>query len=337
MKSFKIIFPFILMMIGNAVMTSTTKANLLIKTGVDIKYAFCEVKTNEVPGVNNKDAVLDGIPAGTTATNSLLLLENGVNIFTIEMSSPKWFSEKKRTEEEKNIFNKNTYCKADVRFVDYNKGEVGSLGGIDIRINDDGIPEAYLNNEIDQSVIKKTNKEYTQKVTNNRLRDVPENEYPNGMTIYQFDKEIVINGIPEWKWVTSEPYTGTQQQIDELKMAYENLWMEFNNKNLDGIKKTLAIALDAWAVSSDSTPDKIFNSHQFDEVFQRKNAKMIPIDWNNFEVVSFNKGRLVRMVYKEDPDLSPLSMRYTSINGVKGIYTFSPIFSLIDGKFVPVI
>lgn len=337
MKSFKIIFPFILMMIGNVVMASTTKANLLIKTGVDIKYAFCEVKTNEVPGINNKDAVLDGIPAGTTATNSLLLLENGVNIFTIEMSSPKWFSEKKRTEEEKNIFNKNTYCKADVRFVDYNKGEVGSLGGIDIRINDDGIPDAYLDNEIDEKVIKKLKKEYTQKVTKNRIRDVSENEYPNGMTIYQFDKEIVINGIPEWKWVTSESYTGTQQQIDELKMAYENLWMKFNNKNLDGVKKSLAIALDAWAVSSDSTPDKIFNLHQFDEVFQRKNAKMIPIDWNNFEVVSFNKGRLVRMVYKEDPDLSPLSMRYTSINGVKGIYTFSPIFSLIDGKFVPVI
>ncbi|MEY0234074.1 hypothetical protein [Providencia manganoxydans] len=336
MKSTKIIFSFILMMIGNTVMASTTKTNLSVNTRVDIKYAYCKIKANEVPGVNNRDAVLRGSPAGTTATNSLLALENGSNTFTIEIASPEWFSKNKQ-EENKNSFNRNAYCTAEIRFVDYNEGKVGTLGNLIVKISDDGIPEAYLNNEIDQSVIKKTNKEYTQKVTNNKLRDVPENEYPNGMTIYQFDKEIVINGIPEWKWVTSEPYTGTQQQIDELKMAYENLWMEFNNKNLDGVKKSLAIALDAWAVSSDSTPDKIFNSHQFDEVFQRKNAKMIPIDWNNFEVVSFNKGRLVRMVYKEDPDLSPLSMRYTSINGVKGIYTFSPIFSLIDGKFVPVI
>ncbi|EMI5490658.1 hypothetical protein REJ26_001758 [Providencia stuartii] len=336
MKSTKIIFSFILMMIGNTVMASTTKTNLSVNTRVDIKYAYCKIKANEVPGVNNRDAVLRGSPAGTTATNSLLALENGSNTFTIEIASPEWFSKNKQ-EENKNSFNRNAYCTAEIRFVDYNEGKVGTLGNLIVKISDDGIPEAYLNNEIDQSVIKKTNKEYTQKVTNNKLRDVPENEYPNGMTIYQFDKEIVINGIPEWKWVTSEPYTGTQQQIDELKMAYENLWMEFNNKNLDGVKKSLAIALDAWAVSSDSTPDKIFNSHQFDEVFKRKNAKMIPIDWNNFEVISFNKGRLVRMVYKEDPDLSPLSMRYTSINGVKGIYTFSPIFSLIDGKFVPVI
>lgn len=336
MKYSKIILSFILMMIGNTVMASTMKTDLSVNTRVDIKYAYCKIKANEVPGVNNRDAVLRGSPAGTTATNSLLALESGSNTFTIEIASPEWFLKNKQ-EDNKNSFNRNAYCTAEIRFVDYNQGKVGSLGKIDIKINNDGIPEAYLNNEIDKSVIKKENKEYTQKVTNNKIRDVPENEYPNGMTIYQFDKEIVINGIPEWKWVTSKPYTGTQKQIDELKNAYENMWMEFNAKNLDGIKKTLTIALDAWAVASDSTPDKIFNSHQFDEVFKRKNAKMIPIDWNNFEVISFNKGRLVRMVYKEDPDLSPLSMRYTSINGVKGIYTFSPIFSLIDGKFVPVI
>ncbi|WP_043892652.1 hypothetical protein [Providencia sneebia] len=137
--------------------------------------------------------------------------------------------------------------------------------------------------------------------------------------------------------MTSEPYTGTQQQIDELKSAYEKLWTEFNNRDLDGIKKSLAISLDAWAVASDSTPDKISDSHQFEEEFKRKKAKMIPIDWNNYEIVSFNKGRLVKMVYKEEKEFSPLVMYYVSSNGVEGVFTYSPMFSLIDGKFVPVI
>ncbi|WP_169337384.1 hypothetical protein [Providencia sneebia] len=159
-----------------------------VKTGVDIKYAFCEIKTNGVPGVNNRDAVLDGIPAGTTATNSLLLLENGINTFTIDMSSPEWFSKEKKSEKEKDIFNENAYCKADVRFIDYKQGKVGSLGEINIKINEKGIPEAYLDNEIDKNIIKTIKKEYTQKLTKNKIMEVPENEYPNGMTIYQFDK-----------------------------------------------------------------------------------------------------------------------------------------------------
>lgn len=64
---------------------------------------------------------------------------------------------------------------------------------------------------------------------------------------------------------------------------------------------------------------------------------MKPIDWNNFYIISMNNGKMIRMVYKETLDFSPVGMSYIDEDGDDSSFFFSPIFSLVNGKYIPVI
>ena len=64
---------------------------------------------------------------------------------------------------------------------------------------------------------------------------------------------------------------------------------------------------------------------------------MIPINWGDYKVEVMYKGRLVRFVNKSDPSIYPLSNYFTDDDGDVGIRSYTPIFSLIDGRFIPVI
>jgi len=50
-----------------------------------------------------------------------------------------------------------------------------------------------------------------------------------------------------------------------------------------------------------------------------------------------NDHRMVRFVNKSDPTISTLSYLITDEDGDRSLGYYAPIFSLIDGKFIPVI
>ncbi len=328
-----------ILMLGNNLMSYADDNDFLIRTSVDMKYAFCDIKTNGVSGTSNRSGLVSGgLGFGTTSTNSMIMMSNGENTISIEMASPNWFSTEEVPTDKLNEFNPNAKCEITVNKIT-NNGDIIPLTTLLIKINEDGEPVAYQGDELDRQVEKKLIKAPDIKeVHQDKIRqNIRPNKYPRGMTLFQFNKKITIDGLTDWSWVNAEKYNDTVEQRKLLQEAYLELWSAFNQKNTKKIKQILTPSLKIWVETTGGTIDKQFESHELAEAFNQKAFAMIPLNWDNFEPLIMNDGKMVRLVYKEDFDYSPIS--YSYINGAnrKFVGFYSPIFSLINGKFIPVI
>lgn len=127
-------------------MPVTVKANeppLKIRSLFNIKSALCNIKTNCVTGMNNRESAHSGSGGGISSTNSLLFLENGINEISIEIGSLDWFSEGNNNKDGKGKFSSNSACKLDL--VRFNGKKQDFITSIDIVINKNGTPEARRN------------------------------------------------------------------------------------------------------------------------------------------------------------------------------------------------
>src|SRR5699024_12017723 len=130
--------------------------------------------------------------------------------------------------------------------------------------------------------------------------------YPKGMPLYEFKKTVTVSGLPQWVWVKAEQYKDTLEQRAKLQAAYQALWHDFNRKDVKAVKQKMKHSLQAFAYTTDSTEEEIFEDHGFIERMQRADTKMLPIDWSGYEVEIKNKGRMVRLVNKSNKDYSPI-------------------------------
>lgn len=306
---------------------------LIIRSLFDINQSFCAIKTNGVLGMDNRDSAVFGEGYGTSSTNSMLMLENGENNITLEMGAMGWFSKEQLSSEEKNSFSKDSSCKLDL--VLFKDNERSTLTSLEIKIDDKGIPTATeaSNNDV---IYNKVN---AYQVSQGH---VPEeyfliNYYPQGMELHQFTKKIYLKGLPKWKWVNATPFVGSPEQMEALRNAYSDFWKMLATKNNDQLKQYLAVSTSAWVNTTDESTDDIYNSNTFVEAFKNKGFKMIPINWQDYEIEVMNKNRLVRFINKSIPVISPLSYELINDDGKKSLGYFSPIFSIIDGKIIPVI
>lgn len=80
----------------------------MVRSVFDISYAFCAIKTNGVQGAENRSSALAGRGYGTSSTNSMLALENGINKISIEFGSLDWFSD--NGDQPKGIFKADSSC-----------------------------------------------------------------------------------------------------------------------------------------------------------------------------------------------------------------------------------
>lgn len=330
-----------LLLVMTGIFTAQAKErNIEIRTSIDSKYLFCEVKTNGVPGYDNRSSAMDGEGAGTTSTNSYIAMSNGANELTVEVGALGWFAENAAEIENKETFNPAAYCKAVMTLVDYDNDRVVNLATLDIKINKQGLPEAYLNNVPDKTVVfNKTTSHPTELVIKNRVIPVDPDmrAYPDNMTLYQFTQSFTVSGLPDWQWVHSEPYTGSPEQITLLKEAYSELWLALKNKDIKKVRKLHTPAAESWAITTQSTVEKILDSQRYNTIYDEKHVEMKTIDWDNFYIIPMNNGKMVRMVYKETLRFSPVGISYIDEDGDDSSYFFSPIFSLVNGKYIPVI
>ncbi|GAB7196973.1 hypothetical protein OS31_35050 [Dickeya oryzae] len=93
----------------------------------------------------------------------------------------------------------------------------------------------------------------------------------------------------------------------------------------------------AWSITTGESTDEIYSDKKFVHDFKNSKFEMIPINWNDYELEVMNGHRMVRFVNKSDPTISPLSYLITDEDGDRSLGYYAPIFSLIDGKFIPVI
>ncbi|WP_330986292.1 MULTISPECIES: hypothetical protein [Enterobacterales] len=328
---------FSIMILIGAIMTVTTFASdkyVKIRTLFNIEQAFCDIKTNGVTGFDNRDSAFHGRGGGISSTNSLMLMENGENEISLEMGALGWFSPKVKSLEEKRRFGKDSSCSVDV--VSFDKEDNKQLlSSIKVHINSQGEPEASPENV--HPIIR--SKIIAQQITAGHMDPdyFSEYYYPKNMEIYQFVQKITVSDLPEWAWVKSEEFTGSDIQIQKLKEAYSELAEIINSHDRDKLEEANTIALDAWSkTTGESREDMLFSLYPKEDIEDKK-ITILPIKWEDYDVIVMNKGRMIRMYNKSKPTYSPLTFRYIDGNGEGHMAYYAPIFSLINGKFVPVI
>lgn len=322
-------------------MSTADAANelLRIRSVFDINSAFCAIKTNGVIGLDNRHSAVAGRGFGTYSTNSLLFLENGENENTAEIGALGWFSQENIGDEARRAFKPDAGCK--VALTAFKGSESKVLSQLTVTIGKDGVPHVDPGPGMDTA---KTEKIVVKKITAQQVEQghlssnyLIDNYFPYGMELYQFAQKVYLKGLPEWKWTKATPFTGKPEQIQALKIAYLNLWHLLAEKNDIEIKKYLNESLKAWAMTTGDNIDDVYKSNTFVDDLKHHEFKMININWSDYKVEVMNNHRMVRFVNKSDPSFSPLIYFIVNENGNKRLRGYSPIFSFIDGRFIPVI
>ncbi|WP_330986257.1 MULTISPECIES: hypothetical protein [Enterobacterales] len=327
----------LIMAFAVVIMTATTFASehpVKIRTLFNIEQAFCDIKTNGVTGFDNRDSAFHGRGGGISSTNSLLLMENGENEISLEIGALGWFSPKVKTLTEQRRFGKESGCSLDV--VNFDKeNNKKTLSSIKVHINSQGEPVASPDDV--HPIIR--SKIITQQVVAGHIDPdyFSEYYYPKDMEVYQFVQKITVSDLPDWAWVKAEEFTGSDIQIQKLKVAYNEFAEAINNHDRVRLEGVNDIALDAWSKTTGESRSDILFSHFTKEEIEEKKITILPIKWEDYDVIVMNKRRMIRMYNKSKPTYSPLTFRYIDENGEEHMASYAPIFSLINGKFVPVI
>ncbi|WP_127960505.1 hypothetical protein [Serratia microhaemolytica] len=315
------------------------ETKVIYRSAFDIKYLFCNIKTNGVVGQNNRDSAVAGRGFGTGSTGAMLFMENGENEISVEISALNWFNEKLTDMKEKNSFNPSAYCKLDlVIYNPKNPARREKISSIAVTIDEKGLPTAATT--VTPAAFAAINQPITvtQRIAPTvvpgfvRERSYAPNWFPKEMVVYEFSRKVTVNGVPEWPWVNATPYTDTPEQRQLLQQAYQEVWQAMQNKDIKKLKQLFAYSGRAFAYVTSSTEERVLNEHLMD-ITNGANFKMQPINWQGFEARIMNKGRMVRLVNRSDFDLSPLLYSYGDDIGA----TLAPYFSLINGRFVIVI
>ncbi|WP_459609636.1 hypothetical protein [Dickeya oryzae] len=331
------------MVIAGVMMMSTAsaaEAPLKIRSVFDINSAFCAIKTNGVLGMDNRDSAAAGRGFGSASTNALLFLENGENDITLEIGALGWFSEEKTPENVRKVFNPNASC--NLALTAFKGEQTKVLSRIHVAINKEGVPFAQTAGDKASTTPERIT---FQKITAQQVEKghIPSkyfisNYFPDGMELYQFTQKVYLKGLPEWKWTKATAFTGKPEQVQALKLAYIELWQLFAAKNSTAIKSGLSDALHAWSITTGNTADEVYNDYGFDEDFHNSGFEMVPINWSDYELEVMNNQKMVRFVNKSDPTISPISfLEKDSDAKDKSFSGYAPIFSLVNGKFIPVI
>ncbi|HEF8772391.1 hypothetical protein [Providencia manganoxydans] len=307
-----------------------------LRASIDVRFMFCDFKVNDVSSFDNRRRTFADKGIVSTNTNVQVLSKKGENSIELEVAPLSWF-ESVQSEKPNDLFDKDAYCRINIYQTDNTTGEERVLLSMNILIDNDGFPQSYVKNNIDEEVRKDIIfAKNTDKVSFNKIRNViGDFEYPKNIKLTKFTKKISLSDVPDWIWVNATDYDA--KNLNKLKDAYQELWDAFNNKSVSAIREINLPANETWAVSTNSTEKSIFESYNITERVKNSSSKMIPIDWNNFIPVIMNNGKMVKMVYKEDFSYSPITMIYLNSKGEKLLYSFSPIFAFVNGKFIPVI
>lgn len=329
--NFLILLIFLLSSINEA-LAENERFSLNIRSFFNIKSAFCNIKTNGVTGMDNRRSAYSGSGGGISSTNSLLFLENGINEISVEIGSLDWFSEEQNNKGDFGNFDPNSSCKLElVRFKEIKNISIAS---ITVKIDNNGAPEGSSDGT--KLVGKKIIAEQAEPghIDKDYFDDL---FFPKGMVLYEFKKEVIINGIPDWHWIHATPYINNQEQLQKLRSAYSEMAKIINSKDRKLLKEFDQFALKAWSMTTGEKEDDILASQYPKDRLEAGKVKIEPIIWSDYEVRVMNKGRIVQLYNKSKPTYSPLTYYYVDEDGEEMMSFFAPMFSLINGKFVPVI
>ncbi|OWO84096.1 hypothetical protein B5C26_03425 [Photorhabdus luminescens] len=303
----KKIFLFFMILFSLSAYGKNTMDKVKYITYLETNRARCVLRINGIYTLSNLYSMTGTI---STGYNVAPLLQNGKNTIYIEMAP---FSDAK----EGYIYkDKDAECKVRlVRVTPYQSDEITNI--IASVADKNGIAEPNSMKSINFN----TNTEQYSKITEKNLKDEG---------IYYAERTVTLNDLPIWAWTIATPLPETEASTELVKKAYEDVWQIMKNKDLAALQSVSKLMLYEHAQANNSTEQSFFDSLDFKKDFDN-GYQAIPINWSKYKLVRYMGGRLFRFQL-EHSNNSPLLIedKNNSENG----RTFSPYFSLINGKVV---
>ncbi|MCC8376230.1 MULTISPECIES: hypothetical protein [Photorhabdus] len=276
-------------------------------TYLETHRARCVLRVNGMYTLSSLHSITGTI---STGYNIAPLLQNGKNTIYIEMAP---FSDAK----EGYIYkDKDAECKVRlVRMTPYQSDEITNI--IASVADKNGIAEPNSMKSVNFNV---DTAQYS-KITEKNLKDEG---------IYYAERTVTLNDLPVWAWTMATPLPETEASTELVRKAYEDIWQIMKNKDLVALQSSAKLMLHEHALANNSTEQVFFDSLDFKQDFDN-NYQAVPIDWSKYKLIRYMGGRLFRFQL-EHSNNSPLLIedKNNSENG----RTFSPYFSLINGKVV---
>lgn len=148
-----------------------------------------------------------------------------------------------------------------------------------------------------------------------------------GTELYMVSKSFEISGLPEWTWTKATPFEPSEKNMEKLRQAYLEVWQAINTKNEARFKELSHISFSEKEIAT-NYPGAWHVSLGLHKYFKIISGAM-PINWDEYELVLLNKGRLVKL--ENSKGFSPLGFRNQE---GKFITSYNPYFSLIDGSMI---
>ncbi|KEA65586.1 hypothetical protein ADIMK_0212 [Marinobacterium lacunae] len=148
-----------------------------------------------------------------------------------------------------------------------------------------------------------------------------------------FEREFYVKTIPEWAWTRATPFVEERENMKMLRKAYTDLLELIRKKDFKALEAAWSLSSreKAMAEGYQSTPEEFYSAVAIESGFSLYEDVVVkPIgDWGDYKLKSFMGGKLVRL--ENSRGSSPLRIFSESHDWLR---TFTPYFSLIDGRLV---
>uniref|UniRef100_UPI0036D91FC0 hypothetical protein n=1 Tax=Photorhabdus sp. RM322S TaxID=3342825 RepID=UPI0036D91FC0 len=274
---------------------------------LETNQAFCVLTINGIYTLSNLGSISGTI---STGYNVAVILQNGKNIISLDMGPLSARDDKYVYQE------KDAECK--VRLVRVTPYDSDEITNIITRVAD-------KNGTLEPSSTKSVNFN----IDTAQFSKITTKEYPNEF-YYHTERTVTLNDLPAWAWTMATPLPETATSIELVKKAYEDIWQIMKNKDLGALQSAAKLMLYEHAQANDSTEQSYFDSYDFKRDFDN-GYQAVPIDWSKYKLVRYLGGRLFRFEIDKSNN-SPLL--FENKNDSEDGFTYSPYFSLINGKVV---
>ncbi|KER00952.1 hypothetical protein LGZ99_22220 [Photorhabdus temperata] len=274
---------------------------------LETNQAFCVLTVNGIYTLSNLGSISGTI---STGYNVAPILQNGKNVISLDMGPLSARDDKYVYKE------KDAECKVRlVRATPYDSDEITNI--ITKVADRDGILKPNSMQSVNFNIDTTQSSRITTK------------EYPDEF-YYHTERTVTLNDLPVWAWTMATPLPETATSTELVKKTYEDIWQIMKNKDLVALQSAAKLMLYEHAQANDSTEQSYFDSYGFKEDFDN-GYQAVPIDWSKYKLVRYLGGRLFRFEVDKSNN-SPLLME--DKNNSEDGFTFSPYFSLINGKVV---
>ncbi|EAA9550942.1 hypothetical protein OY03_002750 [Salmonella enterica subsp. enterica] len=267
------------------------------------KRSACMVRVNGFPVFDNFTYSSGTIAAGDNITS---FIENGKNKIEVLMGSV--------DSQDKDTLYSDSECEFTITRDTIDSSE--NVTTIKLSVDDDKNIIATLSSNYDGF------KHEGQMIE----EQLPEDDW---LYLHRFYRDIEFSGIKKWSWVGADRMV-SEKDLPIIQAKYREIWQAMRDRDVKALKKMAAISSEEMGDAEGISPDIVFESYDLPKNVLDANLTPIDLEWKKYKLTTYCNGRVFRLssgIYENSP------LRLKNKND-EIVYSYTPYFSIINGKVV---